>query len=158
MTGVQTCALPISWVRASNPSAVELQSFANAQGQSWVEFLATRVGQWADKPELLGRSGYSCVGAVVGAAADTALTARLRSLMPRSLFLVPGFGAQGAGPAEIKPCFNPDGKGAIVNSSRGILYAFNTPQYADRFPNQWEKCVEQACRDFLADLRNAIAG
>lgn len=69
----------------------------------------------------MGRHGYSSVGAVIGATyPEEALI--LRRIMPKSYFLVPGYGAQGGDAADIVPCFNNDGLGAIVNSSRGILY------------------------------------
>ena len=53
-----------------------------------------------------------------------------RRMMPKSYFLVPGYGAQGGGAKDILPCFNEDGLGAIVNSSRGILFADSTENYA----------------------------
>ena len=68
------------------------------------------------------------VGAVVGATYPVE-AARLRQLMPRTYFLVPGYGAQGAGAAEVQTCFTADGYGALINSSRVILYAYRQPTY-----------------------------
>ncbi|HRY91288.1 MAG TPA: orotidine 5'-phosphate decarboxylase, partial [Candidatus Gracilibacteria bacterium] len=71
----------------------------------------------------IGESGYSFVGAVVGATFPTQ-SVRLRELMPQSIFLVPGYGAQGGTAKDVKNCFNKDGLGAIINSSRGIIFAW----------------------------------
>ena len=81
------------------------------------------VAYVAKKAEMLvGQYGYSPIGAVVGATYPKD-AAKLRRMMPVSYFLVPGYGAQGGGADDILPCFNPDGLGAVVNSSRGILYS-----------------------------------
>ena len=74
----------------------------------------------------MGNEGYSAIGAVVGATYPQEI-ATLRKIMPKTYFLVPGYGAQGATAKDIKHCFNPDGLGAIINASRSILYAYNTP-------------------------------
>jgi orotidine-5'-phosphate decarboxylase len=73
--------------------------------------------------DLLGESGYSSIGAVIGATFPEE-GRRLRALMPGALILVPGYGAQGGSAKAAAECFNDDGLGAIVNSSRGITYAF----------------------------------
>ena len=78
------------------------------------------VHQWGK--EHVGRRGFSAVGAVVGATQPLDAE-KLRRLMPLSWFLVPGYGAQGARAADTAPAFDPRGLGAIVNSSRGILFA-----------------------------------
>jgi orotidine-5'-phosphate decarboxylase len=74
---------------------------------------------------FIGECGYSSIGAVVGATYPEEAVS-LRKLMPKSYFLVPGYGVQGGGAKDILPCFNEDGLGAIVNSSRGILYTHMT--------------------------------
>ena len=71
---------------------------------------------------LVGQSGYSSIGAVIGATFPKEGN-RLRKLMPKAVILVPGYGAQGGSAKAAAECFNEDGLGAIVNSSRGITYA-----------------------------------
>jgi orotidine-5'-phosphate decarboxylase len=75
---------------------------------------------------LVGASGYSSIGAVIGATFPEE-GSRLRALMPKALILVPGYGAQGGSAQAAAECFNEDGLGAVVNSSRGITYAFGDP-------------------------------
>lgn len=107
-------------VRTSNPSSDEIQS--QPVGDHLLdEEVATLVEGWGR--ELIGDSGYSSVGAVVGATYPEE-AATLRNLMPNQIFLVPGYGAQGGGAEDTKPCFHKNGTGAIVNSSRGIIFAY----------------------------------
>jgi len=94
-----------------------------AEGCPLYEHVAGLVSAWGEGEGLMGQRGYSKVGAVVGAThADTG--ARLREVMPRTFFLVPGYGAQGAGAKDIRRFFDAKGGGAIVNSSRGIIGAW----------------------------------
>ena len=73
--------------------------------------------------------------------------------MPHSWFLVPGFGAQGGGAADVAAAFDGRGRGAIINSSRGIIFAHDRPPYRDRFsPQQWQQAVEAATRDMIEQL------
>ncbi len=107
-------------VRTSNPSSDEIQS--QPVGDHLLdEEVATLVEGWGR--DLIGDSGYSSVGAVVGATYPEE-AAGLRNLMPNQIFLVPGYGAQGGGAEDVKPCFHENGTGAIVNSSRGIIFAY----------------------------------
>ena len=135
-------------VRTSNPSAVELQEL-DGGGRPLYEGVAALVDAWGS--ELIGESGYSSVGAVVGATAPAAL-ARLRELMPRTWFLVPGVGAQGGAARDVAPAFARDGLGALVNSSRGILYA-----YGDPATTTWRDAVAAAARTLRDELREAAA-
>ncbi len=106
-------------VKTSNPSSGELQDKL-CDKQSVYSLMGEMVERWgADAP---GQNGYSKVGAVVGATYPEQL-AQLRAAMPHTFFLVPGYGAQGAGAAEVKPAFDAKGGGAIINSSRGIICA-----------------------------------
>lgn len=107
-------------VKTSNTSSGEIQDVVNSDGMTISQSIAQYVSKQADT--FIGEHGYSSIGSVVGATYPEE-AASLRKLMPRSYFLVPGYGAQGAGAKDILPCFNEDGLGAIVNSSRGILYA-----------------------------------
>lgn len=107
-------------VKTSNPSSGELQDLPVGD-TSVHEHLAELVALWGK--DNIGENGYSFVGAVVGATYPE--EARyLRNAMPHSIFLVPGYGAQGGGAADVKPCFHENGSGAIVNSSRGIIFAY----------------------------------
>ena len=87
---------------------------------------------------------------------DADSTRALREDMPHTPFLVPGYGAQGGTAAACRPCFRPDGSGAIVNASRSVIYAYEKPDCAERFGSDWHACVEQACRDFVEDVRQAV--
>jgi orotidine-5'-phosphate decarboxylase len=111
--------------KTSNPSSVEVQNLA-VDGHPLYERIASLIQQWGHGTE--GTRGYQAVGAVVGATYP-AEAARLRELMPQTYFLVPGYGAQGAGAADVQACFDAHGYGAIVNSSRAILYAYRHESY-----------------------------
>ena len=87
------------------------------------EHVADLVSKWGEADGLVGEYGYSKVGAVVGAT-HPETGAKLRELMPHTFFLVPGYGAQGAGAKDVKRFFDAEGSGAIVNSSRGIIGAW----------------------------------
>ena len=75
---------------------------------------------------MVGESGYSSIGAVVGATFPEEAT-NLRRLMPRAIILVPGYGAQGGTAEDAMTCFNTDGLGAVINASRSITYAHREP-------------------------------
>lgn len=132
-------------VRTSNKSSKEIQDNKDENGVSLSEQLAKYVDTIGRS--TIGESGYSAIGAVVGATCPD--EARLlRGLMKKSVFLVPGYGAQGGTAQDVTPCFNDDGLGAIVNSSRGILYS-----YKDKFEN--ENCTRENLREAveMATLR-----
>ena len=107
------------------------------------------VAAWGKS--LIGDEGYSSVGAVVGATfPDEAKV--LRSAMPDTVFLVPGYGAQGGTADDVMPCFNKDGLGAIVNSSRKIIFAFQGKNDDKNFADY----ARQAAIDMREDLRKAL--
>jgi len=140
-------------VRTSNPSAAEIQDFADASGRKFYEHIAEWVARVGAGEGLVGDSGYSCVGAVVGATFP-AEARRLRQIMPRQIFLLPGYGAQGATAADCAAAFKADGTGAIVNASRSVIYAFGKPEYADM---SWPEAIAAAAKAFAKDVRQAIA-
>ncbi|HEX9870057.1 MAG TPA: orotidine-5'-phosphate decarboxylase, partial [Candidatus Tectomicrobia bacterium] len=111
--------------KTSNPSSADVQNLP-VDGHPLYERIAGLIQQWGHGTE--GTRGYQAVGAVVGATYP-AEAARLRELMPQTYFLVPGYGAQGAGAADVLACFDAAGYGAIVNSSRAILYAYRQDAY-----------------------------
>ena len=143
------------WVRSSNPSAAAIQDFAGADGQMMYERIAEIVAQVANKPERIGKKGYSNVGMVVGGTAPEVTTA-LRQKYDKVWFLVPGYGSQGASAADCVRFCKPDGNGALINASRSIIYAYEKPKYKDQFGDDWKRCVEQAVIDAKLDLANAM--
>ncbi len=134
-------------VKTSNPSSGDLQDLQTKDKKTVYEIMAHHLESWG--ADCLGESGYSFVGAVVGATFPQQ-AAVLRKLMPRSIFLVPGYGAQGATAKDVRPCFNKDGLGAIVNSSRGIIYAWkNSDTYT-------EKDYAQAAREAAIKMNKEL--
>ena len=96
--------------------------------------LYRRVGKHVERlaAETAGECGYGSVGAVVGATYPEQL-AELRAAMPHTWFLVPGYGSQGGTAADVAAAFDDRGRGAIVNNSRGIIFAHSRREYAERF-------------------------
>src|SRR4051794_26283738 len=144
-------------VRTSNPGSAELQDARLADGRTWSEMLADKLAPLASQEGLLGTSGWSSLGAVVGATQPQTMQS-LRQRLPHSIFLLPGYGAQGATAEMTRAAFRDGGRGAIVSASRSILYAHKEPKYAERFGDDWERCVEQAVVDMKADLSAVVGG
>ncbi|MCK4259123.1 MAG: orotidine-5'-phosphate decarboxylase [Halanaerobiales bacterium] len=107
-------------LKTSNPSSGDLQDLILEGGDMVYEQLAYKLQELGS--DWLGDSGYSNLGMVVGATYPGAAE-RVRQMLPKTFFLIPGYGAQGAGAEELSPFFNKDGLGGIVNSSRGIIFA-----------------------------------
>ncbi len=139
-------------VRTSNPSAAVVQDFEGAAGEKFYAHIARLVGAAGAAVGLVGRWGYRCVGAVVGATYP-AEARRLREIMPRQVFLVPGYGAQGASAGDCAAAFRADGTGAIVNASRSVIYAY---ERADRAALPWTEAVAAAARAFAEEIRGAV--
>lgn len=132
-------------VRTSNPSSDEIQG--QPIGDHLMdEHVATLVEGWGR--ELIGESGFSSVGAVVGATYPEEAH-RLRQLMPNQIFLVPGYGAQGGGAKDVAPCFHENGTGAIVNSSRGIIFAYEKLGMKEE---QFDEAARKAAENMKEDL------
>jgi orotidine-5'-phosphate decarboxylase len=106
-------------VRTSNAGAADIQDVALHDGAPLHEHLAALVDSLADSLAADGSSGLSGMGAVVGAT-EPAHIARLRELMPRAIFLIPGVGAQGGRPELLGDAFRPGPSSALVAVSRGI--------------------------------------
>ncbi len=115
-------------VKTSNQSSGELQDLL-VEGVPLYERVADLVTKWGS--DCIGTYGYSNVGAVVGATYPEQAE-QLRKRMPQTYFLVPGYGAQGGTAADVAKSFNPDGLGAIVNSSRGIMCAYKLYHYEEQ--------------------------
>lgn len=107
-------------VKTSNKSSGDLQDRITEDKLRNYEVTAHFLESWG--ADEIGKSGYSSIGAVVGATFP-AEAKKLRQLMPHAYFLVPGFGAQGGTAVDAKACFNKDGLGALINSSRDIIFA-----------------------------------
>jgi orotidine-5'-phosphate decarboxylase len=129
-------------VRTSNPGARLFQDL-DSGGRPLYEHVGEAVRRWAR--ENIGDCGLGDIGAVVGATYPAEL-ARLRQLLPEVIFLVPGYGAQGGSAADTAAAFRPDGLGAVVNSSRGILFPF------DPADPVWEGKVTAAAQRAAAEL------
>jgi orotidine-5'-phosphate decarboxylase len=136
-------------VRTSNPSGAVIQDFADAAGRKLYEHIAEQVAAIGSAEGLVGERGFSCVGAVVGATYPDEAR-RLRRIMPQQVFLVPGYGAQGATAGDCAAAFTPDGTGAIVNASRSVIFAYNDRKYAGM---DWRKAVETAAKAFAQDMK-----
>jgi len=137
-------------VRTSNPGGAAIQLHGSP---SVCERVAADVHALGES--LVGECGFSSVGAVVGATHPDELR-RLRELMPRALFLLPGYGAQGASARDIVGAF-PDRQrpwsGGVVNSSRGIAFAWRKPENQGR---SWKDAASAAIDAMIADLREAL--
>jgi len=136
-------------VKTSNPSSAEVQDL-DAGGAPLYERVAALVEQWG-RP-YCGECGYSLLGAVVGATFPKELV-KLRALMPSTLFLVPGLGAQGGRVQDVRGAFAPEGLGAIVNSSRDVIFAWERSPYREEFGlARWQDAVAAAAADVQQEL------
>jgi orotidine-5'-phosphate decarboxylase len=137
-------------VKTSNPGGGAFQDLV-ADGRPVYRHVAEQVEKLAEK--TAGHCGYGLVGAVVGATYPEQLQ-ELRREMPHAWLLVPGFGAQGATARDVAGAFDGQGLGAIINSSRGILFAHRRDDYAAAFgPSRWQEAVEAATREMIEQLR-----
>ncbi len=138
-------------VKTSNPSSGEFQDKL-ADGRPVYELVAEKVVEWGSESM---DGNYSNVGAVVGATYPE-MSRILRKLMPQTYFLVPGYGAQGGTAEDLKYCFNEDGLGAIVNSSRGIIAAYKKAPYDKFGPEHFADASRQAVLDMAADINRVL--
>ena len=138
-------------VKTSNPSSGEFQDRL-IDGKPLYEHVASKVMEWGER-SMDGE--YSNVGAVVGATYPQ-MSEILRKIMPNTYFLVPGYGAQGATAVDLRPCFNKDGLGAIVNSSRGIIAAYKNDKYRDFGDKDFAKASREATIDMICDINSVL--
>ena len=128
-------------VKTSNPLSGEFQNLICGK-KKLHEIIAEKTNEWGK--DLIGKEGYSAIGAVVGATFPKEITT-LRKVMPIAFFLVPGYGAQGATVQDIKYCFNKDGLGAIINASRSILYAYDISPWKEKYGiTAWKEATREA--------------
>ena len=135
-------------VRTSNPDSDSVQSSRLQDGRTVAEMMADQVAALGER--FVGTSGYSDVGAVVGAtkAADGKA---LRTRMPKQVFLVPGYGAQGGTADDVRALFDQRGRGVLVTASRSIIYAFSPDQ------SDWTNSVSDAASRLGAEI-GALSG
>ena len=134
-------------VRTSNPSGDALQTLPLADGRTVAEAVADMVA--ALGAASVGASGFSSLGAVVGAT-KRAEIASLRARMPHTIFLVPGYGAQGGTADDVRACFTSPQRGALITASRSVIYPKAAAGVA------WERAIREAARVFADEIR-AIA-
>lgn len=134
-------------VKTSNSSSGDLQDLVMQDGSAIYEIMGSLVDSWG--ADLIGEHGYSPIGAVVGATYPKQAE-KLRHLMPNSLFLVPGYGAQGGTAEDVKPCFKEGIHGALVNSSRGIIFAYQKKTSYD------EKDFGSAAAEAVLEMKNDL--
>ena len=138
-------------VKTSNPGGKLFQDLC-ADGRPLYQHVAALVESLAT--QTLGAGGYGAVGAVTGATYPQQLS-ELRSLMPHSWFLVPGYGAQGGTARDVAGAFDAQGLGAIVNSSRAIIFAHSRKEYRDQYGDaRWQEAVAAATGDMIAELNS----
>lgn len=141
-------------VKTSNSSSGEIQDVVTCEGLTVSQTIALYVAEQAERSK--GKYGYSSIGAVVGATYPEE-AAMLRKMMPENYFLVPGYGAQGGGAQDVLPCFHQDGLGAVVNSSRNILYEHMSDQErACCTRQQYRLRVRQAALKMKDDIYFAL--
>lgn len=132
-------------VKTSNPSSVQLQDIVTDDGRKVYEVMADLVSDWG--ANIVGKYGYSSVGAVVGATWPDQLK-DLRRRMPHTFFLVPGYGAQGGSAADVAAAFDPNGLGAVINASRSLMCAYKLDRWSKLFTHEEfaDACREEALR------------
>jgi orotidine-5'-phosphate decarboxylase len=141
-------------LKTSNPGSRDFQDQRlETTGRPLYESIASALHELGE--DLLGESGYSSIGAVIGATFPEE-GRRLRELMPRAQILVPGYGAQGGSAKAAAECFNDDGLGAIVSSSRGTTYAFDDPDISrDAFVHAVREKTQRMIQDVNAAVKTA---
>src|SRR5262245_57259949 len=135
-------------VKTSNPGGAQFQDLVS-DGAPLYRHVATHVERLA--AEDAGPTGYGSVGAVVGATYPAQLP-ELRSAMPHAWLLIPGYGNQGATAKDVAAGFDASGLGAVVNNSRGIIFAHTRKEYAHFGPDRWQEAIEAATKDMIAAL------
>ena len=141
-------------VKTSNPSSADIQDLS-LDGGAVFDHVAGLVDRWG--AEMVGERGFSSVGAVVGATFPEQAAA-LRKAMPRTPFLLPGYGAQGGKADALRNAFAGEGYGALVNSSRGIIFAYSREPFAAEFgEDRWEEAVQEATLAMRKDLAGAVS-
>ena len=137
-------------VKTSNKSSSEIQDLVLEDGKTIYEKVGELVHGWGQ--ELIGEYGYSSIGAVVGATHAEQLVS-LRKVMPKTYFLIPGYGAQGGKAEDIARSFDNDGLGGIINASRSIITAYKSDLYREQYN---EKDFAKASRAEAIRMRDEL--
>ncbi len=138
-------------VKTSNKSSGELQDRILDDGKTVYETMGNMCEKCGE--ETIGEYGYSAVGAVVGATYPEQL-AEMREKLPRTFFLVPGYGAQGGGAEGVAKAFNQNGLGAIVNSSRAVMCAYQKEEGCD--PHDFAGAARRECIRMREDITGFV--
>ena len=139
-------------VKTSNPSSGEFQDQMIGE-KTLYQMVGEKVAQWGE--DCMG-DDYSYIGAVVGATYPE-VGKIMRKVMPKTYILVPGYGAQGGKGKDLAHFFNEDGLGAIINSSRGIIAAYQQEAYAKFGAENFADASRQAVIDMREDIASALA-
>lgn len=152
-------------VKTSNPSSGDLQDLEmknskdakDAEDDKDEIRLFEVIGHYVDSwgANDIGKNGYSSVGAVVGATFPEQAR-RLRKIMPQAIFLVPGYGAQGGDVSAVRMCLNEDRQGAIVNSSRGIIFAWEKSRESSGGSGGDSKRYAEAAREAVTSMNKDL--
>lgn len=137
-------------IKTSNPSSGDIQDVKMKDGEELYTKVAKLVENWGE--DLRGEYGYSSVGGVVGATYPEQLES-LRKVAPHTFFLIPGYGAQGGKANDIAKAFDSNGIGGIVNSSRGLMCAYKSDLWKDKFTEEeFEKATRAEALRMKGDL------
>ena len=140
-------------LKTSNPSSGDLQDLLLEDGKKVYQKigeLLTKIGE-----DYLGRNGYSNLAAVVGATYPEEL-AEIRSDFPSLFFLIPGYGAQGGGAEDIKDGFDKKGRGAVVNSSRGINFAYRKDEFKEFGEANYAEAAGKAAENMKSEINRVL--
>ena len=140
-------------LRTSNPSAVDLQDLKLDDGRTVYQ----AVGDFLQElgRDYIGECGYSNLAAVVGATYPKELK-EIRAQLESVFFLIPGFGAQGGGAADIKAGFDKNGRGAVINSSRGINFAYRKEKYSHFGAENYAKAARAAAEKMKNEINDVL--
>ncbi len=136
--------------KTSNPSSREIQDQKTIKKERIYERVAKLIKKWGKNTE--GRTGFQIVGAVVSATFPK-VAKKLRELLPKTIFLVPGYGKQGGKAKDVIFHFKKGLRGAIINNSRGIIFAFREPNFKIKFK---EKEFERASREAVLEMKKEL--
>ena len=141
-------------IKTSNPSSGDIQDVKMKDGEELYTKVAKLVENWGE--DLRGEYGYSSVGGVVGATYPEQLEI-LRKVAPHTFFLIPGYGAQGGKANDIAKAFDSNGIGGIVNSSRGLMCAYKSELWKDKFTEEeFEKATRAEALRMKEELKIGI--
>ena len=142
-------------VKTSNPSSGELQDLTLESGEEVYTKVAKLVEEWGK--DLVGEYGYSSISAVVGATYPKQLE-DLRKVSQHTFFLIPGYGAQGGKAEDIALGFDKNGIGGIVNSSRGLMCAYQSDKWKDKFTEEeFDKATRAEAIRMREELTEAVS-